>query len=95
MQVVPGSHQAGPRELRSDQDPFGNLEMDPTVIRESDLVHLEVERGTLVFFGPYLVHKSEPNRSDADRRSLLFSYQPAGNRHLRDYEHGREKSTAG
>jgi ectoine hydroxylase-related dioxygenase (phytanoyl-CoA dioxygenase family) len=95
LQVVPGSHHAGARQLRSDQDVFGNLEMDPDVIRDSDLVHLEVERGTLVFFGPYLVHKSEPNRSDSDRRSLLFSYQPAGNRHVREFEYGHEESTTG
>ena len=40
--------------------------------------------GTVVFFGPFLVHRSEPNRSDRQRRGLLISYQPAGCRHIRD-----------
>jgi hypothetical protein len=30
------------------------------------------------------VHCSEPNRSDADRRALLYTYQPAGHRHTLD-----------
>ena len=33
-------------------------------------------------FGSYLVHHSEPNRSTRQRRSLLFSYQPAGRAHM-------------
>jgi hypothetical protein len=31
-----------------------------------------------VFFGAFLVHRSLPNRSDKDRRALLYSYQPGG-----------------
>jgi hypothetical protein len=34
----------------------------------------------VVFFGPFLVHRSTPNRSANDRRSLLYSYQPGGRR---------------
>jgi hypothetical protein len=39
-----------------------------------------VPAGTLVFFGSLLVHRSLPNRTDQDRRVLLYSYQPAGRR---------------
>jgi ectoine hydroxylase-related dioxygenase (phytanoyl-CoA dioxygenase family) len=39
-------------------------------------VAVEVEAGSVVFFGPFLVHKSDPNVSDCDRRALLYSYQP-------------------
>ena len=35
-----------------------------------------------MFFGPFLVHQSAPNRSDADRRAMLYSYQPAGLTHM-------------
>ena len=33
-------------------------------------------------FGSYLVHHSEPNRSELPRRALLFSYQPSGREHM-------------
>jgi ectoine hydroxylase len=41
-------------------------------------VPVEVAAGTVISFGPYLVHRSAPNTSDRERRALLFSYQPAG-----------------
>ena len=44
----------------------------------SRLQPLEVKAGAVVFFGAFLVHRSLPNRSDVDRRALLYSYQPAG-----------------
>ncbi len=40
--------------------------------------------GSVVFFGSLLVHRSLPNRSDKDRRALLYSYQPAGLPHALD-----------
>jgi len=39
---------------------------------------LEVPAGTVAFFGAFLLHRSLPNRTDGDRRALLYSYQPAG-----------------
>ena len=35
----------------------------------------------MVMFGPLLIHRSQPNPSDNDRRALLYTYQPAANRH--------------
>jgi hypothetical protein len=79
LEVAPGSHRGGLRERRSVEG-FGALEMDPARYDEAQLVALEVPAGTLVFFGSLLVHRSLPNRSDGDRRALLYSYQPAGRR---------------
>ena len=78
LQVLPGSQQKGPWPLRTDSDAFGNLEMDPTSVEGLTPVPIEVEAGAVVFFGPLLVHKSEPNTSDRNRRALLYSYQPNG-----------------
>jgi hypothetical protein len=36
-------------------------------------------------FGSLLVHQSQPNRTDHDRRALLYSYQPAGFPHLLEH----------
>jgi phytanoyl-CoA hydroxylase len=82
LEVVPGSHRDGV-QARKAVDGFGSLEMDPAAFDTSRLVPLEVAAGGVVFFGPFLVHRSLPNRSGHDRRALLFSYQPLGHPHLR------------
>jgi ectoine hydroxylase len=83
LEVVPGSHSNGEMARREVAD-FGQFEMDPEKYDTGQLVPLVVPAGTVVYFGPFLVHRSQPNRSEADRRALLFSYQPAGRRHMRD-----------
>jgi phytanoyl-CoA hydroxylase len=91
LQVVPGSHRDGMWPTRRDGDPFGNLEIDPSVTEGRPTVPIEVDAGAIVFFGPFLVHTSAPNRSDDERRSLLYSYQPAGLTHGREcIRRGRE-----
>jgi hypothetical protein len=84
LQVLPGSHKRGPWPTRTDSDYFGNFEMDPTNVEGHTPVALEVPAGSVVWFGPLLVHKSEPNRSPHERRTLLYSYQPHGLDHSRD-----------
>ncbi|HEY8122210.1 MAG TPA: phytanoyl-CoA dioxygenase family protein [Myxococcota bacterium] len=79
LEVAPGSHRGGVRERRA-VDGFGALEMDTQRFDESQLRALELPAGSVAFFGSLLVHRSLPNRSDADRRALLYSYQPAGRR---------------
>ena len=48
------------------------------------VVPVEVAGGSVVYFGSLLVHKSAPNHSDRERRTLLFSYQPAGHTRMLD-----------
>jgi hypothetical protein len=84
LQVLPGSHKRGPWPTRTDRDYFGNFEMDPGNVEGHTAVAVEVPAGSVVWFGPLLVHKSEPNRSPNERRTLLYSYQPHG------FEHSRE-----
>jgi ectoine hydroxylase len=55
--------------------------MDMDAFDLSRLQPLETRAGSVVFFGAFLVHRSLPNRSDRDRRALLYSYQPAGEPH--------------
>jgi ectoine hydroxylase len=51
-------------------------------------VALGAPAGSVVFFGPLLVHRSAPNRSDRERRALLYSYQPPGAPDMRDLLRG-------
>ena len=85
LEVLPGSHRLGAQATRADRDGSNNLEMDPAPFDGVELLPLPVPAGTVVFFGPLLVHRSEPNRSDRERRGLLISYQPSGCRHIRDH----------
>jgi hypothetical protein len=80
LEVAPGSHTVG-KHPRREVEGFGALEMDPEQFDESRLVALEVQAGTVVFFGAFLVHRSLPNTSERDRRALLYSYQPPGHPH--------------
>jgi ectoine hydroxylase len=85
LEVAPGSHTVGKHKQRVDKDGFGNLEMDQQAFDVTRLIPLEVKAGAVVVFGAFLVHQSLPNRSNRDRRALLYTYQPAGYPHTRDY----------
>jgi ectoine hydroxylase-related dioxygenase (phytanoyl-CoA dioxygenase family) len=84
LQVLPGSDLRGVAARRTDADDFGNNEMDPRPFADSQLVPVEVPAGSVVYFGPLLVHMSEMNTSDRERRALLFSHGPRDQRHLSD-----------
>lgn len=85
LEVAPGTHKRGKWPQRAQADAFGSLEMDPDQFDMSTLQPLNVKAGAVAFFGAFLVHRSLPNTSNDDRRALLYSYQPAGYPHSRDY----------
>jgi hypothetical protein len=83
LEVVPGSHRDGLQQGRTVEG-FGRNEIDQAQFDTDRLVPLEAGAGSVVFFGGLLVHRSLPNRSEADRRALLYSYQPAGHPRMVD-----------
>lgn len=93
LEVVPGSHRDGPWRTRADGDAFGRLEIDPALEVGLVTVPIEVPAGSVVYFGSTLVHRSAPNTSDRERRSILYSYQPAGAPHMRDLLRRMKAST--
>ena len=84
IEVLPGSHQWGLQKGKSEEG-FASNEMDEARIDLTGLVALELPVGSVIFFGPRLIHRSSYNRSHKDRRAILFSYQPAGLKHSRAY----------
>ena len=50
----------------------------PAAFSEQDQVLMEAPAGSVVFFDPHIVHGSQPNHSDAPRRAIIITYQPAG-----------------
>ena len=84
LRVLPGSHAHGPAP-RDPNDPTKFL-ADPARIDATREVVLEVSAGSLCLFGPYLLHRSSPNSTDAHRRALLYSFQPAGRPRLHEHQ---------
>lgn len=83
LEVAPGSHREGVLPCKSGTA-GADFEMDPRAFDISRMTPLEARAGSVIFFGAFLAHRSAPNCSEQDRRALLYSYQPAGNKHLRD-----------
>ena len=84
LQVTPGSHLHGKHVQRADGTGLDKLEIDVNTYDMASLVPLPAPAGSVIFFGGFLIHASAPNRSDKDRRALLYSYQPAGFPHVRE-----------
>lgn len=84
LEVLPGSHRLGEIPGKESNLPFERNEIDEASFDTSRMVPVEVCAGGVVFFGPYLVHRSAPNRSLRDRRAILYTYQRAGLKTQRD-----------
>lgn len=78
LEVSPASHRDGMRMGRKMVDGFGSNELDESKFDMHSLIPVTAPAGTVIYFGAFLVHRSLPNKSDKDRRALLYSYQPAG-----------------
>jgi hypothetical protein len=76
MTLIPGSQNDGPAR-RDPLDPTG-LFVDPDVVDESRAVTVTAPAGSVLIFPGLMVHRSAPNRTASDRRSLLYCFQPAG-----------------
>jgi hypothetical protein len=77
LEAIPGSHTWGVQKGK-DVDDFAKFEMDESVVDLSLLQPVPLGAGDFIAFGADLVHRSQPNRSDHDRRAFLYTYQPAG-----------------
>jgi ectoine hydroxylase len=76
VRVLPGSHLHGPAP-RDPDDPTKFL-ADPAHIDAGRERAVELAAGGLLLFSSLLLHRSTPNRSSAQRRTMLLSFQPAG-----------------
>ncbi len=88
LEAAPGSHLQGKHPQR-DVEGLGSLEMDEARFDMGSLRPIETQAGDVLFFGPFLAHRSLPNRSDQDRRALLYSFQPAGEPTTRELHRAR------
>jgi len=74
LQVVPGSH------IGKKIYPFkegGHFEIDPDYIDKDKIIPVPLKAGEMIFFDSYLLHYSDLNRSNAPRRAIIYTYNPA------------------
>jgi ectoine hydroxylase-related dioxygenase (phytanoyl-CoA dioxygenase family) len=76
--MIPGSHKSGAIPCYQDRGAQGRLYTDVESFAGADPVPLEAPAGSVVFFHGDIIHGSQSNRSDACRRALVLTYQPAG-----------------
>jgi ectoine hydroxylase len=85
--VVPDSHR-GPLPRRTTaEDVMVRYHADDAQIDTSRAAVAEVPAGGVLTFGPFLLHRSDQNLTDGDRRALLLTYQPAGRPPLADFDY--------
>ncbi len=68
LTVVPGSHRG---DVRDDNEPPRPGDAEPVLV--------EAAAGSVVFFHSLVLHRSDPNRSDRDRRAMFYLFRPALN----------------
>jgi len=78
LQVIKGSHKLG----RIDHNLTGNQAGADTarvdeILQRLELVHVEMEPGDALFFDCNLLHRSDQNRSDHPRWSMICCYNAA------------------
>ena len=78
LRVIQGSHKKGRLPGCEDGSQLQGFFTHPTAFSEQDQVLMEAPAGSVVFFDPHIVHGSQPNHSDAPRRAIIITYQPAG-----------------
>ena len=76
LRFIPGSARLGHLDLQPD----GNL--PESLADPSTAVAATMRAGSVLLFGPYVIHSSLPNRSDRPRRTLIngFAYPGANSR---------------
>lgn len=77
--VVPGSHKRGALPCYEERGVVGRLYTEIEKIEGLEApVALEVPAGSLVYFHGDILHGNQGNRTDASRRALVVTFQPAG-----------------
>jgi hypothetical protein len=90
MQVLKGSHHLGRIDHILTGDQAG---ADPERVREAEkvleLVYVEMDPGDVLFFHANLLHRSDQNKSDQPRWSMICCYNSARNNPYKEHHHPR------
>lgn len=90
LQVVRGSHLLGRIDHTLTGDQAGaDVERVNEILKRLDLVYVEMEPGDVLFFHANLLHRSDQNRSDKPRWSMICCYNAARNDPYKESHHPR------
>jgi ectoine hydroxylase len=90
LQVIPGSHTMGRIDHALSGDQAGaDMERVEKLLERSDSVHCDMEPGDALFFHCNLLHRSDRNRSDDPRWSMICCYNAARNDPYKESHHPR------
>jgi ectoine hydroxylase len=90
LQVIEGSHHCGRVDHVLTGDQAGaDCERVEQILKRMPLVYLEMEPGDAVFFHCNLLHRSDQNRSEHPRWSMICCYNAARNDPYKESHHPR------
>jgi hypothetical protein len=90
LQVIPRSHELGRIEhVLSGEQAGADMERVTAVLERLPLVHCEMAPGDAVFFHANLLHRSDMNRSEHPRWSMICCYNARANDPYKDSHHPR------
>src|SRR5215469_13466254 len=90
LQVIRGSHKMGRVDHVMTGDQAGaDMERVTQALERLELVHVEMEQGDALFFHANLLHRSDQNRSDKPRWSMICCYNAARNNPYKESHHPR------
>ena len=90
LQVIKGSHHLGRIEhvLTGEQAGADNDRVQE-ILKRLDIVHVEMDPGDALFFHANLLHRSDQNRSENPRWSIICCYNAARNDPYKESHHPR------
>src|ERR1700753_934134 len=90
MQVLRGSHHLGRIDhVLSGEQAGADIERGKEAEKVLDLVYVEMEPGDVLFFHANLLHRSDQNKSDNPRWSMICCYNAARNNPYKESHHPR------
>jgi ectoine hydroxylase len=90
MQLIPHSHELGRVEhLLAGEQAGANMERVTEILKRLPLIHVEMNPGDTLFFDCNLLHRSDQNRSENPRWSMICCYNAARNNPYKESHHPR------
>ncbi|HAU41194.1 MAG TPA: phytanoyl-CoA dioxygenase family protein [Gammaproteobacteria bacterium] len=96
LRFIPGSHlgkQVRKHRINNAPGLALNQELTQDQFQESEAVDLVLEAGQMSLHDVYLVHGSEPNRSDHSRRGMTLRFMPTSSYYDREIEQKQNASS--
>ncbi len=90
LQVIKGSHRMGRIDHgKNDQQAGADMERVNEALERMELVYVAMEPGDTLFFHSNTLHRSDQNKSDNPRWSMICCYNAASNNPYKESHHPR------